>query len=273
MGMDQRERNQALFMNGSAKYVIATNAFGLGVDKKDVRMVAHADVPGTIEAYAQEAGRGGRDGKETICALGFDWRSIETQKWFMTTRNPDKSMFERVFNLIMARTNGGERPLDLTIDEIAASLRGLHGAHVSTIINVLSAANVIERQGKRYELAISIDGGEQPSGDGDARKFYDELVAMTDVMSKSIRMAPSALAKQFSMRVGEMTRKLEALDDKRWIHYTPATRAKRTVVLTKNMDAVDWERLKRKAKLERRQLDQMVDFATLPDSLKHKALE
>jgi ATP-dependent DNA helicase RecQ len=273
MDMDQRETNQALFMNGQAKYIIATNAFGLGVDKKDVRMVAHADVPGTIEAYAQEAGRAGRDGEESICALGFDWKSIETQKWFMTTRNPSKDMFERVFRLIMAHTHGGDRPLDMTIDEIAASLRGMHGAHVSTIMNILSAANVIERQGKRYELYIDLNGEEEPSGEGSLRNFHADLVAMTDVMSKSIRMAPSALAKQFSMKVGEVTRKLETLDMKGWIRYTPATRGKRTVVLANNMDAVDWDRLRRKAALERRQLDQMVDFAVIPDRLKHTALE
>lgn len=273
MDMDTREQNQALFMNGSAKYVVATNAFGLGVDKKDVRMVVHADVPGTIEAYAQEAGRSGRDGEDSICALGFDWKSIETQKWFMTTRNPDKSMFERVFNLMMARTNGGDSPLDLTTAEIAASLRGMHAAHVSTIINIMSAANVIERQGKRYELSINLKGRKEPDGDGPEREFYNDLVAMTDVMSKSIRMAPSALAKQFSLKVGALTRKLKVLHEKRWIQYAPATRSKRTVLLAKNMDAIDWARLKRKARLERQQLDQMIDFATLPDSLKHRALE
>jgi ATP-dependent DNA helicase RecQ len=271
--MDERERNQALFMSGAAKYIIATNAFGLGVDKEDVRMVVHADVPGTIEAYAQEAGRAGRDGKESWCALGFDFKSIGTQKWFMTTRNPGKELFIRVFRLMLARTDGGKRPLELSVDEISASIPGLHAAHVATIMNVLMASNVVERKGVRYEHLIDMRGEEKPTGAGPLREFYNELVAMTDMITHSLRIAPSALAKQFSMRVCEIDRQLKQLDDKRWISFSPASRAKRTTLLTTNMDNVDWDRLKRKAKLERRQLDQMVEFAMLPDKIKHSVLE
>jgi len=272
LAMDERERNQALFMNGSAKYIIATNAFGLGVDKENVRMVVHADVPGTIEAYAQEAGRGGRDGKETVCALGFDWKSIETQKWFMTTRNPPQAVFDRVFRLMMSKTNGGKTPLEMSVEEISASLNGVHGAHVSTIMNVLMAAKVVERKNKSYELLVDLRR-DRPDGDGPLREMYSELLAMTDMISHSLRMSPSALAKQFSMRVCDLNRKLKAMDEKGWIYYTPASRSKRTVLLERSMDNVDWERLKSKAKLEREQLDQMVEFAMMPDRIKHSVLE
>src|SRR5690606_26337704 len=62
--------------------MIATNAFGLGVDKRDIRYVLHYHVPGSLEAYAQEAGRGGRDGKPARCVLLFSPDDVAIQEYF-----------------------------------------------------------------------------------------------------------------------------------------------------------------------------------------------
>jgi RecQ family ATP-dependent DNA helicase len=269
--MDVRERNQALFMNGAAKYIVATNAFGLGVDKKDVRMVVHADLPGNVEAYAQEAGRAGRDGFPSVCAVGFDLKSIDVQKWFMDMRNPDRVTFDKVWRGLMQVSDGGNSPVDMTIDELAARCR-IHGAQISTVMNVLSAAGIIERQGKAYELIVDIKGKE-PDKDDKLREHYNDLVSMTDVISHTLRMSPGALAKQLRMKVGQLEGILESLNRRGWIKYIPASRSKRTYLRAKNLDAIDWDRLKRKHKLEKQQLQQMIRFATIPDRLKHPALE
>lgn len=71
---EQREEAQNAFMNRHADIVIATNAFGMGIDRADVRFVAHFEVPGSVEAYYQEAGRAGRDGDEAYCELLFTTR-------------------------------------------------------------------------------------------------------------------------------------------------------------------------------------------------------
>ena len=67
----ERDRVQDDFLAGRAAVIAATNAFGMGVDKADIRFVVHADVPGSVEAYSQEAGRAGRDGRPARCTLLF----------------------------------------------------------------------------------------------------------------------------------------------------------------------------------------------------------
>ncbi len=80
-GKDTAEKKQIQenFVTGATRIITATNAFGMGIDKEDVRLVIHADIPGSIENYLQEAGRAGRDQKDAECILLFDENDIETQ--------------------------------------------------------------------------------------------------------------------------------------------------------------------------------------------------
>ena len=80
-GKDSAEKKhiQENFVNSTTRIITATNAFGMGIDKEDVRLVIHADIPGSIENYLQEAGRAGRDQNEAECVLLFDENDIETQ--------------------------------------------------------------------------------------------------------------------------------------------------------------------------------------------------
>ena len=80
-GLDppEKKRVQDAFISGDLPVIVATNAFGMGIDKDDVRIVVHADVPGSIENYLQEAGRAGRDGKPAHCVLLFTKGDLERQ--------------------------------------------------------------------------------------------------------------------------------------------------------------------------------------------------
>lgn len=70
---------QQRFIDGELRAIVATNAFGMGIDKPDVRLVMHADIPGSLENYMQEAGRAGRDGEPAKCILFFDSKDVERQ--------------------------------------------------------------------------------------------------------------------------------------------------------------------------------------------------
>jgi len=84
----ERNANQDAFMSGARRVMVATNAFGMGIDKADIRFVIHFQLPGSVQAYYQEAGRAGRDGEPARCALIFDRKDRQVQQFFLVRRYP-----------------------------------------------------------------------------------------------------------------------------------------------------------------------------------------
>jgi ATP-dependent DNA helicase RecQ len=95
-----RDRVHDHFMSENVRVVVATNAFGLGIDKPNIRFVIHYDLPGSIEAYTQEAGRAGRDGEESLCLLLYRQSDTRVQNYFLTGKYPDVEEVQRVFGTL-----------------------------------------------------------------------------------------------------------------------------------------------------------------------------
>lgn len=97
---EDRTTVHELFMDETIRAVVATNAFGLGIDKPNIRFVVHFDLPGSIEAYTQEAGRAGRDGLTSRCILIYRMSDTRVQNYFLTGKYPDIEEVQRVFGTI-----------------------------------------------------------------------------------------------------------------------------------------------------------------------------
>ena len=139
-----RERAQDHFMAGQLDAIVATNAFGMGVDKRDIRLVVHADIPRSPEAYYQEAGRGGRDGKPTRCVLLFNHGDIRLQEFLIDASYPSAEVLRGMWKLLRDRPNLGE--LTAYDDELEARLKRALGTDVSNA-TIGAAIRILERHG------------------------------------------------------------------------------------------------------------------------------
>jgi ATP-dependent DNA helicase RecQ len=140
---EQRRSAQDSFMDGRAEIVVATTAFGMGIDKADVRFVIHYNLPGSLEAYYQEAGRAGRDGRPSHCLLLFHASDRYIQEYFIESAYPSRENVAKVYDLLRGATHD---PIELTQQDIKERLGLPIGAEgVGTCEQLLEGAGVLER--------------------------------------------------------------------------------------------------------------------------------
>ena len=102
MAAPRRERVQTAFLAGELDVIVATIAFGMGIDKPDVRTVLHTAMPSTVEGYYQEIGRAGRDGKASRAVLLYSWADRRTHEYFLERDYPEPEVLERLFRALPA---------------------------------------------------------------------------------------------------------------------------------------------------------------------------
>ncbi|MBB5353347.1 ATP-dependent DNA helicase RecQ [Haloferula luteola] len=191
MSDGEREKAQEIFLSRKADVAVATNAFGMGIDRPDVRFVVHYEIPGSVEAYYQEAGRAGRDGEAAVCELLFNYADTRTQEFFIEGANPGGQAIRDVYRYLM-QTADGEHEVHKSIEDITDGAGLKNSMAVSSALATLARSGYIERfdvPGKRMrgtrlrrpevypaDLAIDEDALSEKE-----RRDRDKLKAMVEM--------------------------------------------------------------------------------------------
>ncbi len=152
----QRKSMQRDFLNGKQKLILATNAFGMGIDKADIRFVIHAEVPSSIESYYQEIGRAGRDGNDSLCLLLYNQEDLYTQMQFIKWSNPDANFYSAMYD-ILKREIGliNSSGVDYIREQISFKNKG--DFRVETALAMLDRYGVTEGEVEKQNLQVVND--------------------------------------------------------------------------------------------------------------------
>jgi ATP-dependent DNA helicase RecQ len=123
---------------------VATNAFGMGVDRADVRFVAHFDIPGSVEAYYQEAGRAGRDGDPAFCELLFNFADTRTQEFFIDGANPKPELIRELYEYLH-RNRDRQHEVVARLEDLVKALHQKNDMAISSALGVLVRHRYLER--------------------------------------------------------------------------------------------------------------------------------
>lgn len=276
-GMDSESRDwvQEKFMKGEAQVVVATNAFGLGINKKNIRFVIHHDLPGTIEAYYQEAGRAGRDGEPSFCILFYNQQDRYLREFFIKGDNPNPNIIIEIYDFLLRRAGleiDAQASILITYAEIAQNLSdSVPEMAIGTALKILEKENYISRPNEKNSnsfLKAKKDWAEVAASLGKRAKSQIDIVSKLGEkyhhdLQKGWEFSPEEVAIVLKVKKDSLLRAVKKLAEKDLVEYRPPFRGTEIKIL-KVVEPEDlnlnFKELKAKAARAYEKLDEMENY-------------
>lgn len=263
----QKDQNQDTFMNHRARIMVATNAFGMGIDKADIEGIIHANPPGSVEAIAQEIGRAARDGRDAVCHMFATPRGLHMQEVFWNLSNPEPDTIRKTFGFIKAKADK-DNILQMTGKEIEEAIDD-EGA--SAALNYLVSLGCIERFKPEAKIAtvtfperdLSLTPAKQLVYD--SVKKYGMRVATSSAGSPVYQIALESLTTALKKTEATITSTLRQLGKDGIIIYDPPFKGKLTRII-KDLTQQDLDVAKYRRETEWQKVAAARNYLTCPDS-------
>jgi ATP-dependent DNA helicase RecQ len=270
-GMQAEDRKwvQESFMNNKFRIIVATNAFGLGIDKRDIRFVIHYDMPGNIEAYYQEAGRAGRDGKDSFCLLLYHPRDRYLREFFIKGDNPSSEVVLEIYETL--KDYDSDTVLVTYADLSKMLSEKIPDMAIGTSLKLLEKEGYISRPNEKTSNAFMklIGTFEEARGKISARskkqqEVLDKLfVRFENEMKSGWQFNMEDVASIIDVKKDTLSRTIKKMSEEGVLEYEPPFKGTEIKVL-KRIDTsdvkIDFSAMKAKLKNAYEKLDKMEDY-------------